>query len=397
MHIVSYNYNMQEMIKRNIYQSIIDRLKSNPVVAILGPRQCGKSTLSKMIISDIGNSIYLDLESPSDLNKLIDIETFFDVNKNKLVCLDEIQRTPDIFSALRSIIDRNGNNGQLLILGSASRDLIRQSSESLAGRISYLELTPFMNSEVNRENDMDSMRNLWMKGGYPRSYLSDYKESGIWRGDFIQTYLERDIPQLGFNIPASLIRRVWMMCAHNHGQIMNYSKIGDSLGISHNTVRSYIEILSQTFLLRPLLPFHGNLKKRMVKSPKFYIRDTGLLHSLLGISGMNDLLGHPVYGYSWEGFALENILAELPDWNGCFYRTSTGSEIDLILEKGTKRVAVEFKASSAPELTRGFRVAMRDLEINDAWVIAPVTDNYALSKNVTVSPLWFFIDYMKNK
>ena len=388
---------MQNIIKRNLTTILTQRLKNNPAVAILGPRQCGKSTLARTILSLFKNSIYLDLESPADLRKISDIETFFDINKKSLICLDEVQRAPEIFPALRSILDRNESNGRVLILGSASRDLIKQSSESLAGRISFLELTPFLESEINPEGDMILMREHWLRGGFPRSFLTDDANSMIWRDDFIRTFLERDIPQLGFSIPASSIRRVWTMCAHSHGQILNYSKIGESLGVSHNTVRSYMDILSQTFLLRILPPYNSNLKKRTVKTPKCYIRDTGLLHSLLGIETMNDLLGHPVYGFSWEGFAIENILSELPDWTASFYRSSSGSEVDLILEKGRKKIAVEFKASIAPEPGKGFYNAIEDLDISEVWVVAPVDEYYPIKKNINVSPLRYFINSIKKK
>lgn len=382
---------MHNILKRQSSDIIIKRLKNFPAVAILGPRQCGKSTLAKNIIGHFKNSIYLDLESPADLNKLRDPETFFDANREKLVCLDEIQRAPEIFPVLRSIIDRANRNGQLLILGSASRDLIRQSSETLAGRISYYELTPFLYSEVN-VNSSDVLRRVWLRGGYPRSYLSASDEDSLqWRNDFIRTYLERDIPQLGFSIPSSVTGRLWTMCAHSQGQIANYSKLGESMGTSHNTVHSYINLLSQTFLLRVLQPYHANLKKRLVKSPKIFIRDSGLLHALLGISSFNDLLGHPVFGFSWEGFVIETILSEFPDWQGGFYRTSSGSEIDLILTKGRDTIAVECKASSAPEITQGFWNALNDLQIKQAWIIAQVSEPYSIRKNVMVSSLHHFI------
>ncbi|TAL39166.1 MAG: ATP-binding protein [Spirochaetes bacterium] len=376
---------------------LTERLKNNPAVAILGPRQCGKSTLARSILASHKNAVFLDLERPSDLRKIEDIEAFFEINADCLVCLDEVQRAPEIFPALRSILDRSGMNGRLLILGSASRDLLRQSSESLAGRISYLELTPFLLSEVNPGHDAALLRKIWLRGGYPRSYLAASAASSPWRSDFIRTYLERDIPQLGFNIPAASMRRLWTMCAHSHGQTLNYSKIGESLGVSHNTVRSYIDILAQTFLVRILPAYSTNAKKRVIKSPKCYIRDSGLLHSLLEIETWNDLLGHPVYGYSWEGFAMENILSALSSWSASFYRASTGAEIDLILEKGQKRIAVEFKVSSAPELGRGFYHAREALAITESWVIAPVPGPYPLPKNITVAPLWHFIEHMKAK
>ncbi len=388
---------MQSLITRSLASTLANRLQHNPAVAILGPRQCGKSTLARSILASHKNAVFLDLESPSDLRKIDDIEAFFEINLNRLVCLDEVQRAPEIFPALRSILDRSGMNGRLLILGSASRDLLRQSSESLAGRIAYLELTPFLNSEVNPGHDAAKLRKIWLRGGYPRSFLAAESESALWRTDFIKTYLERDIPQLGFNIPAASMRRLWTMCAHSHGQTLNYSKISEAMGVSHNTVRSYIDILARTFLVRILPSYSTNVKKRVIKSPKCYIRDTGLLHSLLEIESWNDLLGHPIYGYSWEGFAIENILSELPTWTASYYRGSTGAEIDLILEKGQRRIAVEFKVSSAPELGRGFYHAREALAITESWVIAPVPGPYPMPKNITVAPLWHFIEGMREK
>ena len=358
-----------------------------PAVAILGPRQCGKSTLAKHLIAGMENALYLDLERSSDLNKLRDIEAFFSLNRDKLVCLDEIQRIPELFPELRSIIDQEGRNGQMLMLGSASRELVQQSSESLAGRISYLELTPFQLEEVKK----DELPTLWLQGGFPRSFLADTQASYEWRKDFIRTFLERDIPQLGFNIPARSMERLWRMCAHNHGQLLNASNIGSSLGVSHHTVRSYIDILTETFILRILHPYERNIKKRLIKSPKIYIRDTGILHALLDIQDHNTLLGHPVYGPSWEGFGIEAVIPKTPDWRHSFYRTASGVEIDLIMEKGDRTVAVEFKASTAPKPTRGFWQALDDLQISKTYIVAPVSDSYPIEKGVNVVSLNDFL------
>jgi uncharacterized protein len=383
---------MQSYLDRALARKITQKIQTNPVVAVLGPRQCGKSTLAKAIISKIPNSLYLDLERPSDLNKLRDPEAFFTINSGKLICLDEIQRTPDLFPVLRSIVDEHNRNGQFIILGSASPDLIKQSSESLAGRISYLELTPFLLKEVSKGNAPTALRKMWLRGGFPRSFLAKKEaDSYEWRLDFIRTYLERDIPQLGFRIPAKTLERFWKMCAHFHGQLLNNSKIGSSLGVSHHSVRSYVDLLEQTFILRVLPPYEINLKKRLVKSPKIYIRDSGMLHALLNIEAQNDLLGHPVFGASWEGLVIENILSTFSDWKAFFYRTATGSEIDLILEKGGKRLAVECKASSSPGVDKGFWPALSDLQIQEAWIVAPVREAYPIEKRVTVSPLWDFI------
>lgn len=375
---------MRTYVDRILSENIIKRLRHIPAVALLGPRQCGKSTLAKHILSQLDNTLYIDLEKTSDYNKLRDPEAFFSLNKDTLICLDEIQRVPELFPVLRSIIDEEGRNGQLLLLGSASRDLIQQSSETLAGRISYLELTPFLLQEVGAEHT----RSLWLKGGFPRSFLEfDTKESYTWRKDFIRTFLERDIPQLGFSIPARSMERLWLMCAHSHGQTLNLSKLGTSLGVSHHTVRSYIDILSETFLLRKLEPFAANLKKRLIKSPKIYIRDSGLLHALLDICTDNDLLGHTVYGASWEGFALETIIAMTPDWKHYFYRTASGVELDLILEKGMRKIAVEFKVSTAPKPSKGFWIALEDLQISQTYIVAPVNQSYPIEKGVQIISL----------
>ncbi|MCK5437443.1 MAG: ATP-binding protein [Desulfobulbaceae bacterium] len=383
---------MRSYTHRLLTETVERKLNNVPVVAILGPRQCGKSTLARAIIAGVKDAVYLDLERSSDLNKLRDPEAFFSLNAEKLICLDEIQRAPELFPTIRSVVDENNRNSRFLVLGSASPELIKQSSETLAGRITYLELTPFLFREISRKENTETLRKLWLRGGFPRSYLAlDEVESFEWRLDFVRTFLERDIPQLGFNIPAKRMERFWKMCAHVQGQLLNSSKIGDSLGVSNHTIRSYVDLLEQTFILRVLPPYIPNLKKRLVKSPKIYIRDTGLLHSLLGIETQNDLLGHPGYGASWESFAMENIIAAFPRWDSFFYRTASGAEIDLILERGSKRMAIEFKVSSSPDVSRGFWSALEDLKISEAWVVAPVKEFYPLKKNVMVIPLDDFI------
>lgn len=379
---------MHRYIPRYITEKIIKRLENIPCVALLGPRQCGKTTLAKHIISGLPDALYLDLERPSDANKLRDPELFFSLNRGRLICLDEIQLAPELFSALRPILDEEGENGRLFILGSASRDLIRQSSQSLAGRISYLELTPFLLNEVDGDVGGDALFKLWLRGGFPRSFLApDDKTSLEWRHDFVRTFLERDIPQLGFRIPAASMRRLWQMCAHQHGQLLNASRMGQSLGVSHHTVRSYMDILSETFILRLLPPFHANLKKRLIKSPKIYIRDTGLLHCLLDIETANDLLGHPVYGASWEGLVIENLISVTPDWRHCFYRTASGVELDLLMEKSGRRLAVECKLNTAPKPQRGFWQALEDLNVDEAYIVSPVKEAYPLERRVQVIPL----------
>jgi hypothetical protein len=382
---------MHTYINRKIESDVQKNLKDFPVVAILGPRQCGKSTLAKRIVSSRKKSVYLDLELESDLRKIEDPELFLSGHEDKLVCMDEIQRMPDLFKSLRGIIDRKRKNGRFLILGSASRDLIRQSSETLAGRICFMELSPFLFSEVSNAGKSDVMK-LWSRGGFPESFLSrSNQSSATWRESFIRTFLERDIPQLGFNIPARILRRLWTMLAHSHGQVLNSSRLGEAIGVSHTTIRSYLDILEQTFMLRIIQPFHANVKKRVIKSSKVYVRDSGILHALLGIENKNDLFGHPVFGSSWEGFALENILSAYPMHSPYFYRTSSGIEIDLVLERGTKRIAFECKASKSPTLSKGFYQALKDLSIDRAYVISPVDEQYPIKKSVIVAPLHSFI------
>lgn len=378
---------MHKYIGRGMEQEILKALRNNPAVAILGPRQCGKSTLAQKLGKKITRFLYLDLESDTDLNKLSQPELFFQCNADRMICLDEIQRIPHLFPVLRSILDRNRRNGQMLLLGSASPDLVNRSSESLAGRIAYLELTPFLVSELEIKVKRDEHK-LWLQGGYPRSYLAANERTSFqWRENFIRTFLEKDIPQFHLRIPAVRLKRLWQMCSHFHGQLLNFSKLGESLGMSYHTIQSYIDLLEQIFIFRVLQPYHANLKKRLVKAPKLYFRDSGLWHCISGIRNFNELMGHPMFGASWEGFGMENILSELQDWKGFFYRTASGTEIDLILEKGQRKVAVEFKASVAPIPSPGFWTALEELQIKEAYVIAPVKESYPLRQNVQVVPL----------
>jgi len=378
---------MQGIIYRHLTDTVKRRLKNNPVVAILGPRQCGKTTLAGQIVKKMKKSVYLDLENPGDLAKLDDPLAFFSLHNEDLVCLDEIQRAPELFSILRSITDERARNGQFLILGSAGPDLIHQSSESLAGRIAYLDLTPFLLPELE-SGQKEDIRELWLRGGFPRSYLAeDLDISFEWRQDFIRTFLERDIGMLGFRLPPIRLGRFWKMCAHIHGSLLNASKLADSLGVSSHTVRSYIDLLEHTFMVRELLPDAPNLKKRLVKSPKIYIRDSGILHTLLDIRTHDALLSHPIIGASFEGFAMENILAFANNWEPSFYRTSAGAEIDLILRKGRRTLAFELKSSTVPRVSKGFWNALEDLSPDEAYVVAPVKEPYPMKGDVMVSPL----------
>lgn len=381
-------------ISRFVSSGISELIDEFPAVAILGPRQCGKSTMAKYISEQIPDSIYLDLENPVDIFKLSEPYPFFVSNTDKLICLDEIQLKPEIFRIMRSTIDESDKNGQFLILGSASRELIKQSSESLAGRIIYTELTPFLLKEVPDliDHALNINTTFWLRGGFPRSYLANSnKASNRWRMSFIKTFLERDIPQLGFNIPAANIRRLWQMLSHLQGQVINLSQAGGSLGLSHTTIRSYLDLLENTFMIRMLKPYHTNIGKRLIKSPKVYIRDTGILHALLSIDSFDELWAHPVIGTSWETMVIENIIQHYPDWDPYYYRTSAGAEIDLVMVRGMKKIAFECKVSQTPSLSKGFWNSLHDLNIDEAYIIAPVKETVILKNNVKVVSLSRFI------
>lgn len=372
-----------------VYQRVLSAelrqlLDHFPAVALTGPRQCGKTTLARQLEETIGKPcLYLDLENASDRLKLTDPSAFLDPQAERLVILDEVQRMPDLFPQLRGIIDRRRTAGRFLLLGSASPLLLRQSSESLAGRIAHVELTPLQIAEVGR----NQLSRLWVRGGFPDSFLAATDAvSYRWREEFIRTYLERDIPQLGFRVPAESLRRLWQMLAHHHGGVLNKSQLGQSLDVTHATIGHHLDMLAQTYMVRTLPPFLPNLKKRLVKSPKIYVRDSGLLHALLGLESEGDLRGHPVFGASWEGFALEQILQAYPGWKASHYRTATGIELDLVLEKGTRRLAFEFKASSAPAVTRGFHQAVEDIRPQQTFIVAPVDSSYPIGEKITVCP-----------
>lgn len=379
---------MHGYVSRNIEHQIKADLKQFPAVALIGPRQCGKSTTAQVIGEQYTNFIYLDLERPSDQRKLRDPELFFRSNDKALVCLDEVQLAPHIFPVLRSLIDeRIQRASQFLILGSASRDLLQQSSETLAGRIAYNELTPFTYNEILKPVTR-SLQQYWVRGGFPNSVLVDTDTaSARWRENFVRTYLERDIPQIGFRVPAERIGRLWRMCAHYHGQLLNASGLGNALGVTSTTIRHHLEILEQTFMIRLLQPRLSNAKKRLVKSPKLYIRDSGILHTLLEIADMNSILAHPQVGASWEGLGIENVITALPGWTPSFYRTSNGAELDLIMEYGQTRLGFEFKAASNPVLSKGFYAALHDIKPNHTWVVIPEGTPSPLQKNVTVCSL----------
>jgi len=375
------------MIERLLHRTIEKFLLKFPVVGLIGSRQSGKTTLAKAIAdARQGPVVYLDLERASDFSKLNEAELYLEQFEDRLVILDEVQRKPDLFPLLRALVDANrSKKGRFLILGSASPDLIRQASESLAGRIAYHELTPFLLPET----ESDSLRKLWFRGGYPLSYLaSSSDESNTWREAFIRTYLEQDIPGLGFRIPAMQLRRFWEMVSHCHGQLWNANKLAGSMGVSAPAVRRYLDLLNDTFVLRQLTPYHANTKKRLVKSPKVYVRDSGLLHSLLRIEHEETLIGSPHAGASWEGWVVEQVLSLLPSsWPTYFYRTSAGAEIDLVLiPPGQAPVAIEIKLSLAPKLTRGFNTAFSDLGCEQGFVIYPGQEQYPVGKNRRAIP-----------
>ncbi|MEO8342477.1 MAG: ATP-binding protein [Gallionella sp.] len=374
------------MLKRRLYPIIELALKQFPAVALLGPRQAGKTTLARNITAGRAGSLYLDLERPSDLAKLADPELFLSRYADRLVVLDEIQRRPELFSILRALIDDNRHPGRFLLLGSASPQLLRQASESLAGRISFHELSPFDVSEV--QPTFAELPSFWLRGGYPLSWLAKTDEaSAVWRESFIATHLERDIPAFGIRVPGTTLRRFWQMLAHLHGQMWNASRLASGFGVSAPTVQHYLDILEATYMVRRLPPLHANLSKRLVKSPKIYLRDSGLLHALLGLRSLADLAGHPVVGASWEGWVLEQIAQLLPSpWQLSFYRTAAGAEVDIVAERGNKKVGFEIKFSSAPTLTKGFWSALDDLALERVYVIAPVKTGYPLGQNVDVVP-----------
>jgi hypothetical protein len=368
-------------------------------VALLGPRQVGKTTLAHSLADELGQqALYLDLELPSGRAKLTDPELYLSQHAERLVILDEIHRLPGIFETLRSLIDQRRRKGKrschFLLLGSASIDLLQQSAETLAGRIAYEELTPFSVSEV-AEAGVGSTDQLWMRGGFPDSFLAaNDQDSFTWRSAFIQTYLERDVPALGPRIPAETLRRYWQMLAHNQGQMLNAAQLASGLGVSGHTVARYLDIMVDLLLVRRLQPWSTNTKKRLVRTPKVYVRDTGLLHALLGIRDQEELLGHPVVGASWEGMLIENILDALPPTaRPTFYRTSAGAEIDLVIEFNAKeRWAIEVKRSlGSPAPSKGFYIGCEDIRATKQIVLYPGEERYSLDPKTEVMPLQIFL------
>lgn len=374
------------MIRRHIREQLVESIKHNPAVGLLGPRQVGKTTLA-LEIAEARPSLYLDLESPSHRAKLADPEHYLAEHENELVILDEVHRAPEIFQILRGLIDRGRRRGkpggQFLLLGSASVDLLKQSGESLAGRISYVELNPF---DVLEAGDAHLDR-LWVRGGFPSSFLAaNDRLSLTWREDFIRTYLERDVPQFGSRIPAETLRRFWTMLAHGQSTMLNAASIGQGLGVDGKTVARYLDLLVDLLLVRRLPAWHRNAGKRLVKAPKVFVRDSGIAHALLGLGDKEQLLGHPVAGPSWESFVIETLLALAPRGTEAnFYRTAAGAEIDLVLAlPGGKLWAVEIKRSSAPKVERGFHLACADLNPAKRFVVYPGNERFPLDADTEV-------------
>lgn len=382
------------MYNRILHSLLKENLNETPATVILGPRQVGKTTLAHALVDDI-DSVYLDLEDPVDMAKLSDPGFYFGQQAGRLVILDEIQRRPELFQTLRSQIDKNRRagykTGQFLLLGSASNHLLNQSSESLAGRVSYLELFPLNLLEVGS----DHLNDLWLRGGFPDAFQVK-KSSFRWRQNFIKTYLERDIPALGSRIPAETLRRFWTMLAHHQGQLFNASQIGGSLGVSGQAAARYLDLMVDLMLVRRLQPWTANTGKRLIKSPKAYLRDSGILHSLLNLSQMDDLLGHPVTGGSWEGFVIENLLSVAPETaSPYFFRSRAGAEIDLILDFGGEQWAIEIKRSQAPKLSKGFYSACQDLKPTKKFLVYAGNETYQLPGEVTVCPLLHLMQVLK--
>lgn len=376
------------MIPRRVLPAVEAALQRQAAVALIGPRQVGKTTLALALGEDYP-SLYLDLEDRADRNKLAEPTLFLNQYQDRLVILDEIHRLPELFQSLRGLIDQGRRNGyrfgRFLLLGSASIELLRQSGESLAGRIAYVDMGPFDVLEV--AGDGAALTRLWVRGGFPDSFLAvDDAASLALRKDFIRTYLERDVPMFGPRLPAETLERLWTMLAHGQGTLLNASRLAASLSVSAQTVTRYIDLLVDLLLVRRLKPFHANLGKRLVKSPKVYVRDSGLVHALLDLGDFNELAGHPVAGASWEGFVIENLLTAAPErTQASFYRTAVGAEIDLLLEfPGGELWAIEIKSGLSPRLERGFHHARADVKPNRSFVVYPGLERYPMADGVEV-------------
>jgi uncharacterized protein len=371
------------MIDRPAYlKRLAEAVRRSPVTALMGPRQCGKTTLARMFQQGKTASVF-DLESQADLQRLQNPEMMLGSLKG-LVVLDEIQTMPALFNVLRVLADRPRNPARFLVLGSASPEIVKRTSESLAGRVEFVELSGFDLFETGAGN----WKKLWMRGGFPRSYLSRSDgDSEAWREGFLKTFLERDIPQLGISIAAPAMRRFWTMLSHYHGQTWNASELSRSMGLSDKTVRSYLDILTATYMVRQLQPWHENIGKRQVKAPKIYLRDSGILHALINVGDDRALQAHPRVGASWEGFALEMVLRALRPAEAYFWSTHSGAELDLLISHRSRRFGFEFKYSEAPQVTRSAHTAISDLQIDQLWVVYPGEHCFPIEKKITAIPL----------
>lgn len=372
------------MIQRPGY---IDKIKKalgrSPIAALMGPRQCGKTTLARMIAQE-QPATYFDLESQKDIRRLANPEMMFG-SLTGLVIIDEVQTKPELFSALRVVVDKPENKCRFLILGSASPYIVKNVSESLAGRVEFIDMAGFNLQETGTEN----RQKLWTRGGFPRSYLAGTEaDSAAWREGFIRTFLQRDIGELGIRIAAPAMRRFWTMLAHYHGQIWNASRIASSMGVNDKTVRSYLDILTETYMLRQLQPWYENINKRQVKSPKIYFRDTGLLHSLLDLGDFHSVTGHPGVGASWEGFAMEQLLTAIRPSQAYYWATYSGAELDLFFIINGVRYGVEFKFSEAPDKTKSMTAAIETLKLDKLFIVYPGDDSFSFDEKITVSPVW---------
>jgi predicted AAA+ superfamily ATPase len=377
------------MFARHLLKPLREALELSPAVGLLGPRQVGKTTLA-LKVAEERPSVYLDLETPSDRAKLADAETYLGSHEDQLVILDEVHRAPELFQILRGLIDRGRRkgktHGRFLLLGSASVDLLHQSGESLAGRVTYLELAPL--DAIDAPEDAGTT--LWARGGFPPSFLAPSDAMSLrWRLDFIRTYLERDIPQFGPRVPAETLRRLWTMLAHNQSELLNAATLARALSVDGKTIARYLDLLVDLLLVRRLPPWHANAGKRLVKSPKVYVRDSGLVHALLRLPTLEDILGHPVAGGSWEGFVIESLLAVAPaGTEASFYRSSAGAEIDLLLAlPGRELWAIEIKRNAAPKLERGFHNACADLSPTNCFVVYGGSERYQMNRTTTATSL----------
>ena len=386
------------MITRKKLKDISEALNYFPVVGIIGPRQVGKTTIAKEITKIINKeTIYIDLENPRDIAKLHDPVLYFEENIDKCIILDEIQNTPQLFTVLRSMVDLKRESGRFIILGSANPELIRDSAESLAGRIAYIELFPFNLTEIYKPKQ-NSIDKLWLRGGYPDAFLANNpKITEQWHYNYIKTYIERDLPNIGLKIDKNILIKLLQMLSHIHGDVINYNNLSKSLGLSSNTIKKYVSFFESAFIIRLLQPFYTNMKKRIIKSPKVYIRDSGIFHYLQNINNKEDLFGNPILGNSWEGFVIQQIIELIPDkYQVYFYRTHDGAECDLVITKSQKPIAsIEIKYSSAPKLTRGTSLAFNDLNSEKHYIITPESDDYLMKKNIRVCNIYdFLIKYL---